>query len=80
MAWLATLLSLPVSAPLRGAVWLVEKIAEQAERQYYDEDRVRAELMELELRHDLGEVDDETFEQAEEDLLVRLTEIRKRRE
>jgi hypothetical protein len=77
MGWLLKVLALPVWAPVRGTMWLAEKIAGQAEREYYDEDAVRAQLMELELRLDLGEIDDEAYEQAEASLLERLAEIRK---
>ncbi len=80
MGLLGKLLALPVWAPIRGAFWVIEKITEQAESEYYDENRVQAELMELELRRDLGELDDETYEQAEDALLARLNEIRKYKE
>ena len=50
------LLTLPITGPIRGVVWIAEKVAEQAERELYDEEAVRGQLMELELRYDLGEI------------------------
>lgn len=76
MGLLIDLLTFPVLGPVRGAKWIAEKIAGQVERELYDEDGVRKELMELELRHDLGEISDEEFEATERELLERLKVIR----
>ena len=34
------LLTLPL-APVRGVVWVAEQVAQEADRQLYDEDRIR---------------------------------------
>ena len=71
------LLTLPL-APLRGAAWVAEQVADEAERQLYDEDRIRAELIELEIASDDGLLDDEEREQRERELLDRLAVARAR--
>jgi Gas vesicle protein G len=76
MKLLLKLLILPVTGPLETALWTTRKIAERAEEVYYDDAPVRAALLELELRMDLGEIDEETFEAEETVLLARLEEIR----
>jgi Gas vesicle protein G len=76
MGILAKLLTFPITAPLDGTVWLARQIANQAEAELYDEGRIRAELLNLELRHDLGEISEEEFEAAEEALLDRLKAAR----
>ena len=76
MGWLSKLLTFPVSLPVDGALWTARKLAERAEEVYYDDAPVRAALMELEMQLDLGEIDEETFEQEETLLLQRLKEIR----
>jgi hypothetical protein len=76
MNLLFKLLTLPVTGPLDATVWAARKIAEQAENVYYDDIPIRIALQELELRLDLGEIDEETFEAEEAELLVRLQEIR----
>ncbi|NTU78731.1 MAG: hypothetical protein HGA45_04910 [Chloroflexales bacterium] len=76
MGILLKLLTLPVTAPIDGTVWLAEKLLEQVEAEIYDEGKVRATLMELEMRLDLGELDEETYMAAEDQLLERLREIR----
>lgn len=78
MGWLINLLTLPVTGPVKGVVWVAEKVAEQAERELYDEGAVRGKLMELEIQFDLGEISQEAFEAAEEELLARLKVIRER--
>jgi len=73
---LLKLITFPVMGPLDATVWAARKIAERAENVYYDDMPIREALQELELRLDLGEIDEETFEAEESILLVRLQEIR----
>jgi len=78
MGFLIKLLAFPVMGPVKGLVWIAEKIVEQAENELYNADRVRGQLMELELRLDLGEISEEEYLAAEEILLERLRIIRER--
>jgi hypothetical protein len=71
------LLTLPL-APLRGVIWIAEKIQEQAEYELYDENRIRAQLVELELAYETGTIDDESYASLEEQLIDRLREARAR--
>jgi hypothetical protein len=79
MGWLSKILTFPISVPVDAALWTARKLAERAEEVYYDDAPVRAALMELEMKLDLGEIDEETFEQEETELLKRLKEIREHR-
>ncbi len=79
MKFLVDLLTAPVTMPLKGLVWVAEKVAENAEDQLYDENRIRGQLMELELQLDLGEIDEEGYMEAEEALLDRLRIARERK-
>jgi len=76
MSLLLKLLTFPISGPLAGAWWTAHKLAERAEEVYYDDAPIKSALMELELRLELGEIDEETFEAEESVLLTRLHEIR----
>jgi hypothetical protein len=76
MGWLSKLLTFPVSLPVDAALWTARKLAERAEEVYYDDAPIRAALLELEMKLDLGEIDEETFEQEETQLLQRLKEVR----
>ena len=78
MGFLTDLLTLPVLGPIKGVIWIGEKMVEQAEKELYDEGAVRGQLMELELRYDLGEIGEDEYLEAEEILLQRLRVIRER--
>lgn len=79
MGLFTALVTLPL-APVRGAAWVVEQVAEEAERQLYDESRMRRELLQLELDHDAGLISDGTYESEADALLGRMAEARARRE
>jgi hypothetical protein len=69
------LLTLPL-APVRGTIWLAERIQEQAEAEFYDEDAIRAQLMEIDAAREAGEIGEEEAAQAEDELLERLIAAR----
>ena len=71
MGLISGLLTLPL-APVRGTVWLAERIQEQAEHELYDEDVIRAQLMELEEARQSGEYEEADVAAAEDILLERL--------
>jgi hypothetical protein len=75
------LLTLPL-APVRGVVWVAEQVAEEADRQLYDEDRIRGELVQLEIEAEEGRLDEEERQRMEDDLFERLAvaQARKRGE
>jgi hypothetical protein len=65
------LLTLPL-APVRGVVWVTEQIAEEIDRELYDESNIRRELLALELDYEDGKIDDQEREAQEEALFERL--------
>ena len=75
MGLLTGLLTLPL-APVRGTVWIAERLAEEAERQLDEEPAIRRALEELQVSYELGELGDDEFEQQEDELLQRLIDIR----
>ncbi|NXY95742.1 gas vesicle protein GvpG [Streptomyces sp. BR123] len=74
MGLLEKLITSPL-LPVRGVVWVAQRVADEAEAEYYDPATVRAELAELERRLTDGEIDEETFEREEDLLIERLMEI-----
>lgn len=79
MGLFGMLLTFPVSVPLKGVMWLAETLQERAEGEIYNEDAVRGRLMELELRLDMGEITEEEYQVAEDELVALLVKIRERR-
>ncbi|MEV5608717.1 gas vesicle protein GvpG [Streptomyces sp. NPDC052225] len=71
MGLIKEVLLLPL-APVRGSLWAMEQVLTEAERQYYDPAAVRAELARLEEQLTAGEIDQETFDRIEDQLLDRL--------
>jgi hypothetical protein len=57
---------------VRGVVWVAERVAEEVERELYDEGNIRRQLLQLELDHDDGKLSDEERSAQEEVLLQRL--------
>lgn len=72
MGLFTTLVTLPL-APVRGAAWIAQQVADEAERQQYDEGQIRRELLQLELDHDAGLVGDEEYA-ARADTLIEARE------
>jgi chorismate mutase len=71
MGLIGGLLTLPL-APVRGVAWVFDQVMEEAEAQYYDPARIRAEIGEAEAALERGEIDEETYEALERELLDRL--------
>jgi hypothetical protein len=80
VGWLIDLLTFPLMGPVKGVVWIAEKLAEQADKELYSEEAVRGKLVELELRYDLGEISEEEYLEGEESLLRLLRAARERQE
>jgi hypothetical protein len=75
MGLLTQLATLPL-APVRGVTWVIERVVEAAENEYYDPGPVQRELVELERKLLAGEIDEDTFDRREDELLDRLEEIK----
>lgn len=75
MGLITGLLTLPL-APVKGTVWLAERIQEQAENELYDENAIRMGLLELEQARETGEMEEDEIAAAEDALIERLMEIR----
>jgi hypothetical protein len=72
---LTGLLLLPL-APLRGTIWLAEKLAAYAEAELNDEQAVRRLLLEAETALEAGEISEGEYDAIEDELLDRLDAIR----
>lgn len=79
MGLITGLLTLPLT-PVRATAWLAQQLAEEADRELFDEDRIRRELVELDLRADEEGLSDEERAHLEDDLLARLHVARRRRD
>jgi hypothetical protein len=62
-------------SPLRGLIWLSEKINDMARQETSDAGLIKERLMELQLRFEMDEIDEETYTRQEKEILERLHAI-----
>ncbi|HLH21085.1 MAG TPA: gas vesicle protein GvpG [Chloroflexota bacterium] len=77
---LLKLLTAPLTAPLTGFRFILNRIEEMAERELYDEARIREELLELQLHLDEGEITEQDYAAQEADIMARLRAAREYRQ
>nr|WP_319999425.1 gas vesicle protein GvpG [uncultured Draconibacterium sp.] len=63
-------------APLKGIVFIAEKINEVLEKEVSDEGAVKERLMALQLKFEMDEIDEEEYDKMEDELLKTLERIR----
>jgi hypothetical protein len=68
------------SLMISGIRWTLETVVTAAEAELNDDTALREQLLDAEMRRELGEIDDEAFRVIESDLLARIRTIRERRE
>jgi hypothetical protein len=67
-------------APLKGVVWLGQKLNEIAQNELNDDGRIKEELMALQLRFEMDEISEQEYDEKERELLERLDAIIKAKE
>jgi len=77
---LSKVLLFPVTGPVAGIRWSLNQVQKVVEEELTDDEPVKRELMELQMKLELGDIDDEEYVRREADLMVRLREIRAWRE
>ena len=72
MGLITGLLTLPL-APVRGTVWIAERLLDEAERELNDPVAIERQLADAEAAHERGELSDDELADIEDALLRRLT-------
>jgi hypothetical protein len=75
MGLITGLLTLPL-APVRGTVWIAERILEQAEAEMNDEGAIREQLLAIQAARQAGEIGEDEAAEAEDVLFERLIAAR----
>jgi hypothetical protein len=65
---------------LSGFRWVLDTVLTAAEAERDDDTALREQLLDAELRREMGEISDRDFAALEADLLARIREIKERRE
>jgi hypothetical protein len=68
------------SLMISGIRWVMNTVVASAEAEMNDDTVLREQLLEAEMRREMGEISDEEFGEVEADLLQRIREIKERRE
>ena len=68
------------SLMISGIRWVLETTLTAAEAEMNDDSVLREQLLETEMRREMGEISEEEFREIESDLLARIREIKTRRE
>ena len=80
MGLLAKLLFFPVAGPVAGIRWTLGQVQRVAEQELTDDTRIKNDLMELQLRLELGDIDEVEYAKAEAVLMQQLRDVREWRE
>lgn len=65
---------------ISGLKWVMNTVVTAAEAEMNDDTALREQLLDAEMRRELGELSDQEFGDLEADLLTRIREIKERRE
>ncbi|MGH9236865.1 MAG: gas vesicle protein GvpG [Vicinamibacterales bacterium] len=68
------------SLMISGIRWVLETAVTAAEAEMNDDSVLREQLLDAEMRREMGEITDAEFRDIETDLLARIREIKERRE
>jgi gas vesicle protein GvpG len=77
---LTSLLTFPLSGPVAGIRWSLEQVKRVVDDELTDDAPIKQELMELQLRLEVGHITDADYVTHEADLMARLRAVREWRE
>jgi hypothetical protein len=80
MGLLGKILFFPVTGPVAGIRWSLSKVVQVAEEELTDDAPVKQDLMELQMKLELGDITDEEYVEQEAVLMARFREVRAWRE
>ena len=80
MGLLANILFFPVTGPVAGIRWSLDKVMRVVREELTDDSAVKQGLMELQMLLELGDIDDEEYVRREAELMRWLREVRYWRE
>ena len=80
MGLLTNLLFFPITGPVAGIKWSLGKVQKVVEEELTDDTPIKQDLMELQMRLELGDIDDAEYVEREAELMARLRDVRAWRE
>ena len=63
--------------PIKGVIFISKKLRNTAKEEQTDKAGIQEAMLELQMRYEIGEIDDEEYDQQEAQLMDKLEDIRK---
>ena len=70
----------PFFLPIKGLVWIAEKLEDTAEEDLTDTGQIQKKLLELQMKFEMDEISEEEYDKEEAKLMAQLEAIRKYKE
>jgi len=80
MGLLTNILLAPFLGPINGTKWTLDKVERAVREELTDDSSVKNDFMELQMKVELGEIDDDEYLRQEAEIMRRLREVREWRE
>jgi len=80
MGILSNILLAPFLGPIWGTRWTLEKVDRVVRDELTDDTPIKEDLMALQMRLEMGEIDEEEYVRQEGEIMKRLREVREWRE
>jgi hypothetical protein len=80
MGLLTNILFFPITGPVAGIKWSLEKVKSVVDEELTDDTPVKNDLMELQMKLELGDITDAEYLEQETLLMARLRDVRAWRE
>ena len=80
MGLLTNILLAPFLGPINGTKWTLDKVERAVREELTDDSTVKNDFMELQMKLELGEIDDEEYLRQEAIIMQRLRQVREWRE
>ena len=79
MGLLFNLLGAPLVGPIKLTQWVDEKIKEAADQRLGNEEKLKSELIELQMMREMDEIGQEAFEKKEKEILNAINAAKERK-
>jgi hypothetical protein len=80
MGLLTNILLSPFLGPIWGTKWTLDKVDRVVREELTDDTAIKEDLMALQLKLEMGEIDDDEYVRREAEIMKRLREVREWRE
>lgn len=80
MGLLSSILLAPFLGPIYGTKWTLDKIDRVVREELTDDTPIKEDLMALQMRLEMGEIDDAEYVRRESEIMQRLRDVREWRE